>query len=205
MRPLLNQIIEADCLDAIRALPARSVDLVLWAPPYQITAATWDGRLPWRELWAEIERVLTEDGCAAINAVSRARLREAWETLPVEQRATIARVGLIAEWEAEAARRLETGDGEATRQKWPRRARSRRDCDDGRRPRHIAGVRRPARLSRAPGPDPAAEVSGRLGGIRGAAQGRPGEADLRATADGRRGARMVRRAGKRGAGRRRSG
>lgn len=71
MRPLLNQIIEADCLDAIRALPARSVDLVLWDPPYQVTDATWDGRLPWHELWAEIERVLTEDGCAAINACGR--------------------------------------------------------------------------------------------------------------------------------------
>jgi len=395
LKPLLNEIVQADCLDAIRSIPAKSVDLLLWDPPYQVTDAGWDGKLPWEELWTEIDRVLADQGVAAINAcgrftfvlaatkpgwlrwrwfwkksnvgnsinarvrplscieevvifsrsapryrpqmrpgtglsrqgvmggsaslltnvrpretkvvrregrmpvdliefkssssedprwhyhptqkplelarylirthsepgqtvldltcgsgtypvaallegrnfigvdrnegveiirrqppprefaepvrdgpdgrtvfrldccaVARARLREAWQSLPSEQRAHVALTGLIAEWESQENDHGEgiPGSGLGSQGK---RARTRRDCDDGRRARHHPRLRRPARLSRAAGSDSSEPLQERLGGLRGAAARRPGASDVSATPALRRGARVGRRGGQR--------
>lgn len=52
-----SALILADCLDAMRALPDASVDMVLCDLPYGTTACKWDAVIPFDALWAEYRRV----------------------------------------------------------------------------------------------------------------------------------------------------
>src|SRR5262249_8191082 len=71
-RTAMNQIIEADCLDELRKMPSKSIDLILTDPPYGIGIATqgyvgargrsfapktWDARIPCLEYFSEMRRV----------------------------------------------------------------------------------------------------------------------------------------------------
>ena len=66
MDRFLNQIICGDCLEVMRDMPDKSVDLVLTDPPYNIGKAKWD-KIPdyinWCGKWIkECERVLKDNG-----------------------------------------------------------------------------------------------------------------------------------------------
>lgn len=50
-------LILADCLDAMRALPDASVDMVLCDLPYGTTRNKWDSVIPFDRLWSEYRRV----------------------------------------------------------------------------------------------------------------------------------------------------
>ena len=56
----------ADCLEALRRIPSRSIQLVICDPPYNINVATWDDLAhyaDWAGRWlAEVERVLLPSG-----------------------------------------------------------------------------------------------------------------------------------------------
>lgn len=67
--PLLKRLqradalmIEGDCLTAMRALPDKSVNLVLCDLPYGTTQNKWDSVIPLAELWKQYSRVLADDG-----------------------------------------------------------------------------------------------------------------------------------------------
>lgn len=64
----LNQLVEADCLDVLPTLPARSVHLVLCDLPYGTTRNRWDSVLPLDRLWAEYRRVLAPGGAVVLTA-----------------------------------------------------------------------------------------------------------------------------------------
>ena len=57
----LNKIICGDCLEVMRELPDKSVDLVVTDPPYNINIAQWDiipNYEQWiRELFSELKRI----------------------------------------------------------------------------------------------------------------------------------------------------
>ena len=62
----INQIINADCLEAMKQIPDKSIDLVLTDPPYNIGKAGWD-KIPdyieWCGKWfSECQRVLKDNG-----------------------------------------------------------------------------------------------------------------------------------------------
>lgn len=63
-----NELVEADCLDAMRQLPARSVNLVLCDLPYGTTRNGWDSVIPLEPLWAEYRRVLAPRGAVVLTA-----------------------------------------------------------------------------------------------------------------------------------------
>lgn len=52
-----SALILADCLDAMRALPDASVDMVLCDLPYGTTRNKWDSVIPLDRLWSEYRRV----------------------------------------------------------------------------------------------------------------------------------------------------
>jgi site-specific DNA-methyltransferase (adenine-specific) len=62
----LHSVLTADCLDTLAKIPAKSVQLVVCDPPYNIQVAHWDDRsdyVEWARTWiAEVERVLTDTG-----------------------------------------------------------------------------------------------------------------------------------------------
>lgn len=59
------KLILGDCIERMRQLQDRSVDLVLTDPPYGITACKWDSVIPFKPMWDQIKRI-TKPGCAIV-------------------------------------------------------------------------------------------------------------------------------------------
>jgi DNA modification methylase len=59
-----------DCLEIMKDMPDKSVDLVLTDPPYGTTACSWDIIPNLRALWAELKRV-GKDNCAYVFTASQ--------------------------------------------------------------------------------------------------------------------------------------
>jgi site-specific DNA-methyltransferase (adenine-specific) len=56
----MNQIINADCFDILKDLPANSVDAVITDPPYGINLSHWDQPIDTKELTKEAKRITTD-------------------------------------------------------------------------------------------------------------------------------------------------
>lgn len=59
-------LIEGECLDAMRAIPDGSVNLVLCDLPYGTTQNKWDSVIPLQELWSEYTRVVRSNGAIVL-------------------------------------------------------------------------------------------------------------------------------------------
>lgn len=59
-------LIEADCLVALRAVPDRSVNLILCDLPYGTTQNKWDSAIPLDRLWQQYERILAPQGAVLL-------------------------------------------------------------------------------------------------------------------------------------------
>ena len=46
-----------DCLDVMKNIPDKSIDLVLTDPPYGTTACKWDSVIPLEPMWKELKRI----------------------------------------------------------------------------------------------------------------------------------------------------
>lgn len=57
-----NSLINADCLDAMKYIKDKSIDLILCDLPYGTTACIWDSVIPFEPLWAEYERIIKDNG-----------------------------------------------------------------------------------------------------------------------------------------------
>lgn len=66
----VNRIINADCLEAMKLIPDKSIDLVLTDPPYGTTALEWDNVPNLKELWTEFKRI-GKDTCTFIFTASQ--------------------------------------------------------------------------------------------------------------------------------------
>ncbi len=64
----VNRIYQADCLEGMRLLPARSVDMILSDLPYGVTANAWDSRIDLDRLWAEYKRLIRPKGAIILTA-----------------------------------------------------------------------------------------------------------------------------------------
>ena len=54
---LFNKLLLGDCLDILKKIPDKSIDLILTDPPYGTTACRWDQVIPFEPLWIEIARI----------------------------------------------------------------------------------------------------------------------------------------------------
>lgn len=68
MSGLLNNVTQGDCLEVMREIPDKSVDMILCDLPYGTTACKWDAVIPFVELWAEYERVIKDNGAIVLTA-----------------------------------------------------------------------------------------------------------------------------------------
>jgi site-specific DNA-methyltransferase (adenine-specific) len=64
----LNQIIEGDCLEVMKEIPDKSVDMILCDLPYGTTACKWDSIIPFEPLWEQYERVIKDNGAIVLMA-----------------------------------------------------------------------------------------------------------------------------------------
>lgn len=56
------KLMHGDCLERLKEVPDKSIDLVLCDPPYGTTSLKWDEIIPLGPLWKELKRVLTPKG-----------------------------------------------------------------------------------------------------------------------------------------------
>lgn len=70
MLPFLNEIVCMDALDLLRALPDKSIDMILCDLPYgaEKTKLKWDNRLDTISLWKELKRVVMRDSAIVLTA-----------------------------------------------------------------------------------------------------------------------------------------
>lgn len=68
MNDLLNKITQGDCLEVMREIPDKSVDMILCDLPYGTTACKWDIIIPFESLWEQYERIIKDNGAIVLTA-----------------------------------------------------------------------------------------------------------------------------------------
>ena len=64
----LNKIYNEDCLEGMKRIPDKSVDMILCDLPYGTTACKWDAVIPFEPLWEQYERVIKDNGAIVLTA-----------------------------------------------------------------------------------------------------------------------------------------
>ncbi len=64
----LNNIFQADCMDLMKKLPSKSVDMILCDLPYGTTQNKWDSVIPLDELWKEYLRIIKDNGAIVLTS-----------------------------------------------------------------------------------------------------------------------------------------
>lgn len=64
----LNKIYNQDCLDGMKTIKDKSVDMILCDLPYGTTKNKWDSIIPLDELWAHYSRVIKDNGAIVLTA-----------------------------------------------------------------------------------------------------------------------------------------
>lgn len=62
----LNTIYNEDCLEGMKRIPDKSVDMILCDLPYGTTACKWDEVIPFEPLWEQYERVIKDNGAIVL-------------------------------------------------------------------------------------------------------------------------------------------
>ena len=62
----LNKIYNEDCLQGMKRIPDKSVDMILADLPYGTTACKWDTIIPFELLWEQYERVIKDNGAIVL-------------------------------------------------------------------------------------------------------------------------------------------
>lgn len=59
-------LFNGDCLELMRDIPDKSVDMILCDLPYGTTACKWDNVIPFEPLWEQYERIITDNGAIVL-------------------------------------------------------------------------------------------------------------------------------------------
>ncbi|WP_145412481.1 site-specific DNA-methyltransferase [Paenibacillus xylanexedens] len=64
----LNRIYNENCLEGMRRIPDKSVDMILCDLPYGTTACRWDTIIPFEPLWEQYKRIIKDNGAIVLTA-----------------------------------------------------------------------------------------------------------------------------------------
>lgn len=64
----LNKIYNEDCLEGMKRIPNKSIDMILCDLPYGTTQNKWDSIIPLDNLWKQYERVIKDSGAIVLTA-----------------------------------------------------------------------------------------------------------------------------------------
>ena len=53
---------QGNCLELMKKIPDKSIDMVLCDLPYGTTHNKWDNIIPLKELWEEYSRIIKDNG-----------------------------------------------------------------------------------------------------------------------------------------------
>lgn len=64
----INRIYNMDCLEGMKNINDKSIDLILCDLPYGTTASKWDKVISFTKLWSEYMRIIKDEGVIALTA-----------------------------------------------------------------------------------------------------------------------------------------
>lgn len=64
----LNRIYNMDCLEGMKYIKNKSIDMILCDLPYGTTACSWDIIIPFNLLWDQYERIIKDNGVIVLTA-----------------------------------------------------------------------------------------------------------------------------------------
>ncbi len=64
----INKIICGDCLEVMKDIPDKSIDMILCDLPYGTTACKWDTIIPFEPLWKQYKRLIKDNGAIVLTA-----------------------------------------------------------------------------------------------------------------------------------------
>lgn len=59
-------IYNMDCIEGMKMLEDKSIDMILVDPPYGTTACRWDNVIPFEPMWEQINRIIKDDSAVVI-------------------------------------------------------------------------------------------------------------------------------------------
>lgn len=65
---LLNTVIEGDCLEVMKDIPDKSIDMILCDLPYGTTQNKWDSVIPLDKLWKQYKRIIKDNGAIVLTS-----------------------------------------------------------------------------------------------------------------------------------------
>lgn len=65
---MLNKVICGDCLEVMKDIPDKSIDMILADLPYGTTACKWDTIIPFEPLWEQYKRIIKPNGAIVLTA-----------------------------------------------------------------------------------------------------------------------------------------
>lgn len=63
-----NKVIEGDCLEVMKKIPDKSIDMILCDLPYGTTQNEWDSAIHLEKLWKQYERVIKDRGAIILTS-----------------------------------------------------------------------------------------------------------------------------------------
>ena len=60
------QLYKGDCLEIMRDIPDKSVDMILCDLPYGTTSCKWDSVIPFEPLWEQYNRIIKDNGAIVL-------------------------------------------------------------------------------------------------------------------------------------------
>ena len=63
-----NKVIQGDCLEVMKDIPDKSIDMILCDLPYGTTACKWDTIIPFEPLWEQYKRIIKDNGAIVLTA-----------------------------------------------------------------------------------------------------------------------------------------
>jgi site-specific DNA-methyltransferase (adenine-specific) len=61
-----TELMLGDCLERMKEVPDKSVDMCLTDPPYGTTACKWDTVIPFEPMWKELHRIVKDNGAICL-------------------------------------------------------------------------------------------------------------------------------------------
>lgn len=64
----INKVYNQDCLEGMKQIPDKSIDMILCDLPYAQTSNKWDVLIDMDKLWNQYKRIIKDNGCIALTA-----------------------------------------------------------------------------------------------------------------------------------------
>ena len=60
------ELYKGDCLELMKNIPDKSIDMILCDLPYGTTACKWDNVIPFEPLWEQYNRIIKDNGAIVL-------------------------------------------------------------------------------------------------------------------------------------------